>query len=350
MTGLAIILLSAAVVLGGLVEFSILAARRIEKAVPPRGGFLDLDGERLHVLDKGAGAAVVMIHGLGGEMENFTHSLVDRLCKDFRVVVFDRPGSGYSTRSVECSAGVRAQADMLAKAIRALKLDCPLVVGHSFGGAVALAIALDHPDCVGGLALLSPVTQPMSRAPSVYRVLAIRSPLLRWLFAWTLATPGALLVRKVVFEAPFAPEPAPPDFATTGGGLLALRPRDVYATSSDMVAMALTNDLEKMTERYASLRIPVGILYGRGDRILDYHAHGETMKQKIPTLDLELVEGGHMLPVTQPDLVAGFVRRMAAHIPARASVGRKLEHVSKNRNSARAERCAEDGPTPITRP
>ena len=318
MTTLAMVLLAALLVVGGLIQFSVVAARRIEKAVPPQGGFLDLDGERLHVLDKGVGPPVVMIHGLSGQMGNFTHSLVDRLCKDFRVVAFDRPGSGYSTRSTKSPAGVRAQAETLAKAIGALKLDRPVVVGHSFGGAVALMLALDHPDCVGALALISPATHPV--LPTVFRVLAIRSPLLRRLFAWTLATPGGLLARTWAAKKVFAPEAPPVDFATRGGGLLALRPGDIYATSLDMMTvLAHSDDAENMIPRYATLRPPVGILFGRGDQVLDWRAQGETMKRTIPSLDLEIVDGGHMLPVTQPEVSAAFIRRMAARIPARTS-------------------------------
>ena len=225
-----------------------IAARRIEKAVPPQGRFLDVGGERLHVLDKGAGPPVVVIHGLSGQMGNFTHSLVDRLCADFRVVAFDRPGSGYSTRSPKAPAGLHAQADTLVKAFRALDLERPLIVGHSLGGAVALAIALDHPDCLGGLALIAPLTHPMATPPTVFRALAIRSPLLRPLVAWTLATPASLIARKLATKEVFAPEAAPADFASAGGGLLAARPRNVYASSSDMTAV--NDDLEDMPPRY----------------------------------------------------------------------------------------------------
>jgi len=91
--------------------------------------------------------------------------------------------------------------------------------------------------------------------------------------------------------------------------LLGLRPRNVYAASSDTVAA--NDDLEAMTPRYPSIRVPIGILYGRGDRILDPRAQGEAMKEKIPGLDFELVDGGHMLPVTAPDTVAAFIRRIA---------------------------------------
>ena len=309
MTTWALVLMAALLVVGGLIGFSVAAARRIEEIVPPQGGFLDLDGERIHILDKGAGRPVVLIHGLEGQMGNFTHSLVDRLAGEFRVVAFDRPGSGYSTRSAKSPAGVRAQAATLARVIRAIKLERPVIVGHSLGGAVALAIALDEPDCASALALIAPLTQPVAIPPLVFRGLAIRSLFIRRFVAWTLATPASLLARDLALKQVFAPEPVPADFATAGGGLLGLRPRNVYAASSDMVAT--NDDLEEMTPRYASIRIPIGILYGRGDRILDWRAQGESLKQKVPSVDLEIVDGGHMLPVTQPDIVAGFIRRMA---------------------------------------
>jgi pimeloyl-ACP methyl ester carboxylesterase len=296
-----------------LLGVSILAARRIERAIPPQGRFLEVDGERLHVLDRGHGPAAVLIHGLSGQMGNFTHSLVERLAGDFRVVAFDRPGSGYSTRSRGAAAGMRAQADTLAKAIRALGLDRPVIVGHSLGGALALTLALDHPDCVGALALIAPATHPAPKAPRVFRALAIRLPVLRRLFAWTVATPAALVARNVATREVFAPESPPPDFASAGGGLLGVRPLNVENASADLIA--LDEDLKALPRRYGSIRVPIGVLYGRGDHVLDWRVHGEALKQEISGLDLELVEGGgHMLPVTRPGVCAAFIRRIAAKL------------------------------------
>ncbi len=198
-----------------------------------RARFLEVGGVRLHVLERGAGPPVVLIHGLGGQIGHFAHSLVPRLDGDFRVVAFDRPGSGYSSPA---AGGVREQAAILAGAIRALKLGKPLIVGHSLGGAVALAIALDHPDCVGGLALIAPATHPIASAPALFRSLVIRSPLLRRLYAWTAAAPAALLARPIFFKAAFAPERAPADFGSAGGGLLALRPRNIFVTSTELTS------------------------------------------------------------------------------------------------------------------
>ena len=87
-----------------------------------------------------------------------------------------------------------------------------------------------------------------------------------------------------------------------------------------MAATRLRADIESMTRRYGSLLIPVGILFGRSDPILDWREHGEAMKRELPALDLEIVEGGHMLPVTQPDVCAAFIRRMAAKTKEREGV------------------------------
>lgn len=295
-----------------LLAFSLFASRRIETVAPPQGGFLDLDGERLHLLEQGLGPPVVLIHGLSGQMGNFTHSLVERLAAEFRVVAFDRPGSGYSTRARGAAAGMRAQAETLARAIRVLKLDRPVVVGHSLGGALALELALDHPDCVGALALIAPATHAVASPPLVFRPLAIRSPSLRRLFAWTLATPGALAMRSLALKEVFAPELPPRDFAGAGGGLLSMRSRSVENASADMIA--LDADLKMLPRRYAEIRVPVGVLFGRSDHVLDWRAHGESMKDAILGLEFELIDGGHMLPVTQPDACAAFIRRVAEQV------------------------------------
>ncbi len=262
-----------AALVGAMAALSFLAARRIERVAPPQGGFLDLDGERLHVLDRGHGPPVVLVHGLGGQIGHFAHSLVERLEGDFRVVAFDRPGSGYSAPA---PGGIAGQAAILTRAIQVLNLGKPLIVGHSLGGAVALALALDHPDCVGGLALIAPATHRTTKAPALFRSLVIRSPWLRRLYAWTAAGPAALVARPVFFRAAFAPEPAPADFGSAGGGLLALRPRNIYVTSTELTAALFDDEaIETMPQRYGSLTVPIGVLYGRQDHILDWRAHGD---------------------------------------------------------------------------
>jgi pimeloyl-ACP methyl ester carboxylesterase len=249
-------------------------------------------------------------------LRNFTYALVGRLSDDFRVIAVDRPGSGYSTRPAGADPRLRAQAEVMAKVIGALKLDRPLVVGHSMGGAIALAIGLDHPECASGLALIAPVTQVVETPPAAFRGLDIRSPLVRWMVAWTLAAPAGILGADRVLKAVFGPERVPADFASLGGGALGLRPQSFYATSTDMEA--INDGFSEMIERYPTLTVPAGILFGKGDQLLDYRLHGQATKDQVPNLDLKLIEGGHMLPVTAPDAVADFIRRMARAAAAKA--------------------------------
>src|SRR5215468_11227717 len=139
----------------GLFLYTWHVARRVESALPPQGRFLDIDGTRIHYLDEGSGPSVLLIHGLGGQMRNFTHSLTGKLKKEFRVIVLDRPGSGYSVRREGAPAAIGAQAQIIARFIEALGLRQPVIVGHSLGGAITLAFALNYPGRAGALALIA---------------------------------------------------------------------------------------------------------------------------------------------------------------------------------------------------
>jgi pimeloyl-ACP methyl ester carboxylesterase len=293
-----------------LATFTARTARRVEAALPPLGRFVDVEGARMHYLEKGAGPPLVLIHGLAGQMRHFTYAMVDRLAADHRVIAIDRPGAGHSVRHAGASARLGVQAGSVAALMRALGVERAVLVGHSLGGAASLAVALAHPELVAGLALIAPLTQVEAEPPGVFARLAIASPLVRRLVSWTLATPLAIRGSARLLQVIFAPEPVPHDFATAGGGLLGLRPGAFFAASSDLVAV--NDDLPGMVGRYDTLRLPVGILFGREDRLLRPAMHGERTAALGPHVRLELVDGGHMLPLTQPDRCAAFVRGVVA--------------------------------------
>ena len=249
------------------------------------------------------------MHGLGGQSAHFDYGVADYLARQHRVIAVDRPGAGYSDRAQTTPADVSTQAAALAALIERLGLERPTVAGHSLGGAVALTLALEHQGKVGALALVAPLTHVQDAPPAVFRALAIESPLVRKLFAWTLATPGAIAGSKKVLAAVFAPESAPRDFAVRGGGMLSLRPRQFLAASSDM--QALPAHMPRVQARYAELSMPVSVLYGRDDAILDWQAQGQGLLDKVAHGRLQLVGGGHMLPVTRPQLVAEFIEQSA---------------------------------------
>jgi len=309
MTVLLFVALVLAALGGGLALFTLRILRRVERTLPPAGRLVDTPAARFHVVERGQGPVLLLVHGLAGQLGNFTYGVVDRLAERYRVVAVDRPGSGYSTHAPGASAALSAQADALAALIETLELGRPVVVGHSLGGAVALALAQRRPDCVAGLALVAPLTH-LAPVHPVFRGLMIAAPWLRALVAWTVAAPASLILRDAFLRPVFAPEPAPADFGVRGGGLLALRPSCFIGASADLEA--LPQDLPGIALRYGAMRLPVSILFGRGDRILDAEEQGGALAAALPGATLTLVEGGHMLPVTQPDLTARFIGEAAA--------------------------------------
>lgn len=300
---------SAILVAAASALFTWRTARRVEDYLPAQGRFVDVPGARLHVVEAGSGPALLLVHGLGGQLSHFTYGVLERLATSYRVIAVDRPGSGHSARDPVASAALPAQAAALSTLIATLGLDRPLVVGHSLGGAVALQLALDHPERVGALALVAPLTHAPDAVPAAFRGLTIASPLLRRLVAWTLATPVSIAQARKVLGQVFGPEPVPHDFATKGGGLLSLRPSQFLSASDDL--QALPAAMAQLEPRYGELRLPVRILFGRDDRVLDWRANGQALADKAQHATLTLCDGGHMLPVTQPQLTAAFIREAA---------------------------------------
>jgi pimeloyl-ACP methyl ester carboxylesterase len=294
--------------IAGLALFTALAARRAEVSAPPIGRFIEVDGARLHYLDRGTGPVVVMVHGLAGNLRNF-YELVDKLAATCRVVVVDRPGSGYSTMVSGAHPTLRGQATIIARFLDRLGLDRPLLVGHSLGGALSLALALDHPDSVRALVLISTLSQVQHAPPAIFKSLDIRSPTLRWLIAWTLMAPLGKLAHQATLKAVFAPELVPKSFDADSGGALGLRPHSFIAASKDMVTVP--GELASMMLRYPSLAIPVDVIFGRQDPILDYQAHGERLVTALPNATLHLIEGGHMLPITVADQIVYRIKQAA---------------------------------------
>jgi pimeloyl-ACP methyl ester carboxylesterase len=280
-----------------------------ERTVPPPGRFVEIDGNTIHYVDTGQGLPILFVHGLGGHLFQFTHPLFGILA-GFRLVAPDRAGSGYSRRGKESTGRIAEQAAQLARLMEIVGLERPLVVGHSFGGAVALALALDFPDKVAGLALISPLTQRQDAIPEEFRPLLIRTRWLRWLIAYTVSAPLAIRNAKATLDFIFGPQQPPPDYATAGGAMALLRPSHFYGTSTD--AVVIEEDMTAQDGRYGELNMPVGILFGDSDRVLDHRVHGLGMAGKAGNLDIELMEGaGHMPQYADPDRVAGFIRRMA---------------------------------------
>lgn len=309
----------------GYVAYSWRQKQRSERAVPPRGAFTAISTGRLHYVDCGSGPSILMVHGLGGNLGNFDCGLIDDLARDFRVVAIDRPGSGYSERPTSAEANVRAQARQLAEAIEKLEIDNPLVVGHSLGGAISLALALERPELVRGLALLAPLSLPVKETAPVFDDYRIGSDVYRRILSWTTAVPHMIRHPEPVRQDVFGPDSVPPEYGIRGGGLLSLRPDAFFNASRDF--QASDEDLAGMSRDYARLAVPVRVLFGKDDRILSPEHHGELLVRRYPQIGLKMIEGGHMLPVTRVEESAAFIRKAFEAMKDRKFISRASPEV-----------------------
>ncbi len=301
-----------AATLAAAAVYTRVTTKRIEQDVPADGNLIDVAGARLHYVDRGTGPAIVLVHGLGAQLRNFSYGVADALAENYRVILVDRPGSGYSVPTGE-QPGILGQSAIIARFIDKLGLDRPpLLVGHSLSGAVALGVATHHPGSVAGLALLAPMTQPPQAMPAPVASAIEGNPAARALFANLFGTPISRAAYGLRWGKIFAPDPVPADFATRGGGGLGDRPVSVNAALVELASADI--DLTAIVSRYADLTIPVALLYGRDDQAIAPTIDGDRAVEAIPGATLEMTDGGHMLPVAHPQASAAFVRKCAEHV------------------------------------
>jgi pimeloyl-ACP methyl ester carboxylesterase len=310
LTLLALLLLAAA---GALCHWSLRIARGAERLVPATGRMVEVPGGVLHVVEAGdaEAQAVVLVHGLSGQLQHYTYAMADMLADEFRVIAVDRPGCGHSTRDSDALAAPAEQARMIWTALDRLGVRRPVLAGHSLGGTVVLAMALERPGDTGGLALLTPLTHPVAEPHPAFAGLRIRSPLMRRLLGYTLAVPLARRAAHETLDAVFAPDPWPEDFVTRGGGALGLRPRAYVTASGDLVAAE--DGLGALAARYGELGLPGGVLLAAKDALLDPKEQGSPMAAHGFDI-VTLPERGHMLPIVEPGICADTIRRVAARV------------------------------------
>lgn len=189
------VLLTLVLILGALLVAANLWTRRLTRrgadTVPQAGQIVPVNGGSIHYVELGDPSAqsIVLIHGLTGQLQHFTYAMADILARDFHVIALDRPGCGYSTRDNARLATLPEQARMIQEFLDAKGVQSPVLVGHSLGGAVSLAMALDYQDKPLALALLAPLTQFVDQTPAIFKPLEIRTEWLRALIGIPLPSP-----------------------------------------------------------------------------------------------------------------------------------------------------------------
>lgn len=264
---------------------------RAEARFPPLGRIVEVEGRPVHVLQRGDGPDLVLIHGASGNLRDFTFDLAGRLTDDYRVTMIDRPGLGHTAVDMTHGASIFDQADLIVAAAAALDFDRPLVLGHSYGGAVALAWATRHPGTLSGLVLLAAASNPWDTPLSLfYRVLshpvggAILAPILT---AWV---PDRVLDRAIA--GVFEPQPMPDGYADYIGAELALRRASLRENARQRAT--IEDEIRTMVPDYGDIDVPTEILHGTADRTVWLSVHSQPLSRQIPDANLVAMEGvGH---------------------------------------------------------
>ncbi|KQS67176.1 alpha/beta hydrolase [Methylobacterium sp. Leaf361] len=259
------------------------------------------DDRTIAYAETGAGPDLVAIHGTLMCLEDVWLGPVPALAEHFRVVAVDRPGHGFSRRPRGGGADIWDQAASIREAVRRLGLERPVILGHSFGGAVALAYGMLHPDEVAGIVALAPICFPEPRLEQVLfgpRALPFGGDALS---AFLGASSDRALL-PLLWNAMFFPEAMPARFARDFPFALAGRPAQITAEGED--AGWLWPGLARSVLGYPSLRRPTRILGGSADLVVNTELHGRRAAGLIPGARFESLPGaGHMLHHLQTDAV-----------------------------------------------
>ena len=279
---------------------------RAERAHRPLGRFINVDGVRLHYLDEGEGPPLVLLHGLGSMVEDFVLSgLVREASKRYRVIAFDRPGYGHSERPRRLRFGAAAQAELLRKALHRLEVHRPVVLGHSWGTLVAVALALESPEVPRSLVLASGLYFPSLRLDAPLMA-PPAIPLVGDVLARTLSPLAGRAMWPGFLRLIFGPAPVPPAFAAAFPTWLALRPGQLRAVAED--ALATLGATLRAARRYRELTLPVVMVAGERDRYVSAKAHTVRLHRLLPSSRLLLSpHSGHMVHHSDLTLVLSSV-------------------------------------------
>lgn len=304
-------------ILGGLVTVSSAPAALAATMWPP-DRFVELGGEfagaRLHYIDKGEArpgiAPVVLIHGASGNLRDMEASLVGPLSQHTRVIAIDRPGHGWSDRTGHADiADPATQARAIREALGRLGIERPVILGHSWGGAVAAAYALSWPEEISGLLPLSGALYPWPGGVAWYHGV-VRVPVVGWLFLRTLVKPGGKLLMEAGIKGNFHPDAPPEDYASRTALPLLFRPSSFRANSED--TSDLKDHLARQSLRYGEIAVPTIIVTGNADYTVSPKLHSYTFHNAVEGSELIKLKGtGHMPHHARGDVVVDALLRLA---------------------------------------
>lgn len=286
--------------------------RQAERDNPPQGKFIDVDGVRLHYTEHGDGPPVVMLHGNGvysADLE--TSGLVARVAENHRVIVFDRPGYGYSERPRTTIWTPQAQARLLYRALEQIGVDNPVVLGHSWGTLVALAMGMANPGKIRALVLLSGYYFPSVRLDvPMLSVPAI--PVIGDLMRYTISPLIARMMWPGLSKQMFSPEPVSWRFRRLPVWLM-LRPSQLRAGAAESALMIPS--VAALKKHYSELSMPIAVFAGSGDKIVSANNNSIRFHAEVPQSTLRVEPAvGHMIHYANPDGIAKTIDRFSVKV------------------------------------
>jgi pimeloyl-ACP methyl ester carboxylesterase len=308
------LLLGTGAALAAMATFVQYRTKKTERENPPRGKFIEVDGVRLHYLDRGQGQTVVLLHGNGTMAKELELSgLLDLASEKYRVIAFDRPGYGYSERPRSAIWNPITQAHLISRALQQLGIEQPVVVGHSWGTMVAIALGLEQPEYVRSLLLLSGYYYPTPRLDvALFSPPAL--PVIGDLMRYTISPLLGRLIWPAMVRKLFAPAKTPARFKNEYPVWMGLRPSQIRASAEEIALMIPSAD--KLSTRYHELKMPVVIMAGASDLHAIPKLHSQRLHKEFPQSELILVpEVGHMIQHTVPQQVMAALDRVAKVIP-----------------------------------
>jgi pimeloyl-ACP methyl ester carboxylesterase len=288
----------------------------LERAFPPQGNPVEVLGATLNVVDLGPrqapGPPILMIHGASSNLEAMRQPLGDLLAKDYRVILIDRPGHGWSPRARLADSTPAIQGRMIEAALEELGVGPVILVVHSWSGALGARMALDYPQRVAGLVMLAPVTHPWRGGVGWYNK-AVTTPLIGPLLAYTVTLPLGLFMAEPGARNVFLPQVMPEGFVRNTATLLLLRSREFLANARDLITLKAA--VTEQAPRYAEIRAPTTVISGDVDKTVSTGIHSRPFAAAVANAKLIVLPGvGHMVQNAAPDLVKAEIEAVIGRI------------------------------------
>lgn len=276
------------------------------------GKYISLQGREIHYFEQpGQGVPVVMIHGLPG-----THKDLDPVIphlQGMHVISIDRPGFGWSKGGW---LPYQQQIDMVHEMLTQLRLSPAIVVGHSFGGALALGLARRYPQDVAKMVLVAPgAGGTRSKTMDLLQARYLRfsqQPVIRTVIDVTVGN----LIKRISATSgvghAFEPQPVNPDYERR---LLSvtMTPGNLAAFASDELQF---NDTSQwVDDNVSQIHVPSVIIGALDDKLVSID-HVRRLADTLPQTHLITVDGNHIIPYTHPDVIAAQVLDATAARPS----------------------------------